>query len=410
MPTTATTETFVDRASKPRSHTLAGVLAAVLALIVTPASFAQLQGGSQRLHEPAVNAEDIEAMQTLLGLSEDQQPVLQEMHAAYVAAFTAEHEKFNELRNELVEDMRSGQDPDAFIVMLEKTTEFRRYRDRSRDAFFTDVKSLLLDEEQTEQFPRYERAWRRMHLGDVDTGALSGGAVDLVQLLNERELDDETTANLDAVIRRYERELDEIIVKRMDLADDFSEQQIELVRADPNFMAHMDDYDRMLDQTRELVLEMRDVTERYQRLFAAAMPESEREAFEIDFKRAYIPLVYDRSPADEAFETADQIESLTEEQQTKLAELQARYVREAAPINDRWAEKRLAWETESMTTMEAFGPGGPSDQELRDLATQRRELDTRFIVLVRETLDDEQREAIPDPTLRRSWRDVEFGG
>ncbi|GEM_PF-2205513 len=399
-----------------RYHIRTGVaraflLAAVAALgLVAPAN-AQLQGGSQRLGEPAVNGDDVEAMVRVLELDEEQREVLTEMHQNYVAEFTTEWDRFQELRGELMDEIRSGRNPDAFVAMLEKTSEFRRYRDRSRDSFFDDVKTLLLGDEQSERFPRYERTWRRMHLSDVDTGALSGGAVDLIELVERRDVPAETQEDLAAVLDRYEREFDEIVKSRMELAEDFSTRQIELFEKDPNPMSHMDAYGEMLDDVRELVVESRELTERYQRLVAAVLPEDERAAFEREFKRAYVPKVYGPSSATEAFDTAAEMGSLSDEQREGLEELRARYEREAGALNDDWAEALLSFEAERMTVMDAFGPGGPSDETLREFATKRRDLDTAYIVRLRdEVLTEEQREAIPDPAMRSRWRDVEFGG
>lgn len=377
--------------------------------LLAPAAQAQLRGGSQRVTEPAVNTEDIDTMVGVLDMTEDQQTVLTEMHASYLERFNAEREKYVEITSTLGEDMRTGRNPDAMVAILEKTTDFRRYRDRSRDEFFDEVKTLLLNDEQTERFPDYERTWRRMHLSDFDTGAISGGAVDLIALTNEYDLGDNVRENLNPVLDRYAREFDEVVKARMALAEEFSTQQIELFEENPNPMSHMDAYGEMLDETRELVLEAREITQRYRRLIAAAMPDDQRQAFEQDVDRAFVPKVYASSPAAEAFDTAAGLESLTEDQRTQLEELRTRYEREAASINDRWAEALLEFEAERMTIMDAFGPGGPSDEEVRAAATERRDLDTTYIGRVRDILTEEQREAIPDPTIRSRWRDTEFG-
>jgi hypothetical protein len=386
------------------------VLAALLAAfaLASPA-FAQLQGGAQNLDEPAVNASDIELMGEMLGLSEDELSLVQGMHAEHVAKHTEAFQRLQEAQRATVEELRNG-NPDARIRLIENVNEFRGFRDRQRDAFFTELKTLLLTEEQGERFPAFERAYRRAHLSDIDTGMLSGGAVDLFALVRERELPDDVREDIDPLLDRYAREFDEIVVKRMELAGEFTERQAELFRTEPNPLNHMDAYQEMLDETREQVLKAREITERYHRLLAAVMPEGERVEFERSFNRAYVPKVYGPSDAERAFDTAESVESVTEEQAAEIGELRERYQREAATINRRWAEALLEYEAEKLTIAEAATMTAPNDETIRELSKSRRELDTRYIRFARQVLDESQREAIPDPDVRESWRDIDFGG
>jgi hypothetical protein len=296
------------------------------------------------------------------------------------------------------------------ISLLEKVLDFRAYRDGVREDLFGEVRELVLSEAQLERWGRFERHHRRQRIDEIDTGALSGGAVDLIGLVNEMDVDPETRENLDSVLDRYAKELDEVIRRRIEMADEFSERQIEgMKERGPNPMAMMDIYEEMFEETREAVLEAREITEKYERLIAASLGEETRGAFRRAFDRAFVPRVYGRSRAAEAVETALSMESLTEGQRTELETLEEAYRREARPINRRWAEALLEHEAERMTIMEVFGPGGVQDEAVREAARARRDLDDRYIEKVAAALTPEQREQLPERS-RGDWRDEEFGG
>lgn len=388
---------------------VAALVFAAFSLGATDAG-AQLRGGSQDLDEAPVTSGDVEDMKVYLGLTDEQSEVAAGLVEAKLAEFEESLERFNAVQQGFQEDLEQNrQDPELLVVLVEKVTEFRHYRDRLREATFKDIRDLVVTEEQGERWMAYERHYRRQRIDEIDTGALSGGSVDLIELVEDREMDDETRENLDSVLERYSKELDDVILKRMELAEDFSQRQIEGMREHgSNFMAMMGEYEKMFDETREVVLKTREITEKYRRLVAATMDEEQRVAFEREFLEEYVPRVYSTSRASDAMDQAEALESVTEEQRAEFASLRERYEREAAPVNKDWADALLKHEEETMTLMEAFGPGGAQNTDVQDAIKTRRELDDRYIKMLRAMLTEEQLGELPDRTTR-DWRNESFG-
>ena len=400
------------RQRPPRYRMLAAFFATVTPLLfLVPAASAQLRGGSQALDQPPVTTSDVEAMARIAELSESQREAVRGMVEVTLAEFEASLERFNEVQEGFREDMRERRgDPELMVTLLEKVTEFRRYRDGLREDLFEEIEQLVLREEQLERWPAFERHHRRQRIDEIDTGAVSGGSVDLIALVEDLELGAELEENLAGVLDRYAKELDEVIRRRIEMADEFSEEQIEVMRENgSNFMAAMPTYERMFEEAREQVLRARAITERYQRLVAQALEGAAQREFVEAFNEEFVPRVYASSRAERVMEQAAGLESLSEEQTAQLAELRERYEREARPINERWAEALLEHEAESMTMMESFGPGGVQNEDVVEASRARRDLDDRYIDRVRALLSEEQLSELPEPPSS-NWRDATFGG
>jgi len=231
---------------------------------------------------------------------------------------------------------------------------------------------------------------------------ISGSTVDLVQVV-EDEFEGEPPQPVADTVRRYEIELDRLLIQREEMRTEMAQRQFEILEEGGNFFTHQDEFTEMFDRSRELDIKVRDLNERYARLVTAAMA-SEGDEVMREFNRRSLPQVYGRSYAEEAFDTVLGLEDLTDDQREQVEGLRSEYEREASIIRDKWAAALKEWQAD-VELMQMFGGGAQGGgPEAREQADAKQELDERFYARVREILTKEQRDVLPERETDGDWR------
>ena len=350
--------------------------------------------------DSAISDNQLEKLGTIAGLTKDQSEAAAMLHEGYQAQVRELQDQMRSRMEAARDAFRESGDPSEFQAMREEMTKVRAERKKLDESFMNDVKALLTDA-QVAKWPKAEMALRRDQL--LRRGMLSGERVDLFRLVDDLKLSEDSRKPIDELLGQYETDLDRELVKR----DAFTEKaigQMDQLREDPAKAQ------AMLEEGRAAGVKVRDVNRRYARQISDMLPEESKAAFDTAFQRESFPNVYRESSVTRGVNAAMGFEDLTEEQRGKIQELNDKYAREAAAMNERLAKA----EEENEMTMTADrmmgggrrfggGGGGGGDEEekpLQKARQERRELDRKTNEALREILTESQREKLPRNDMR----------
>lgn len=354
--------------------------------------------------DSAIGEAQLERYAQMAGMTEDQMQAATMLHEGYQAQVRELQDGMRAKMEAARDAFRESGDPSEFQALREDAAKARADRKRLDESFLNDVKALLTDE-QAAKWPRVEMSVRRDQL--LRRGMLSGERVDLFRLVEEMKLEGDARGTVDEILVQYEADLDRELVKR----DAFTEKAMEQM---PQLMEDPVKAQEMLEEGRAAGVRVRDVNRRYARQIGDVLPADMKASFDSAFQRASFPDVYRESSVSRGVAAAMGFEDLTEEQRVKIQELNEKYVRDAAAVNERLAKAQEENEM-SMTVDRMMGGrwrgGGEGDEPspVQVVRQERRELDRKANEALREILTESQREKLPRNDMR-GGRGGEGGG
>jgi len=398
-----------------RRHLSRGIVAALALsiMVLVPAMDARAQGGmgAGRFFDPPVDSEEIDSLIEIAAVDEATAEAIQDLFQAFLSQFNSASEKIREIFRLAQEEAERNRDPSVFQDAQKKAIEYYGHQLKIRDQLFEDIK-LLLSAEQAETWPKFERLHRRNHLLDNGQNIIAGSSVDLIQLVDDTktEASGSVAPEVTDTLNRYELELDRLLVQSRDLQNEQLEKTQKLMEEGGNFFANMGEWEKMFDEGRKLQVEIREVNTKYARQIAGMLADAQRAEFDTEYNRRANPRVYAKNYVNGAFDTAKGLESLTPEQKVELAALQDQFQREIAPVQAKWDEELVEWQT-NVKMMEMFmGAQAGGTAEAKALEQAKKDLDDRYYARIRALLTEEQVKALPD-RADTNWRnDPAFGG
>jgi hypothetical protein len=377
--------------SRIRSALCLAALALVLTL--TPATRAQFgMGGDPSQFTFPVTRRNIEEYAKRLSMSPEQREGALALHDGYKAGVKAVREEMQKAMRDLMEKVTDSGDwsqmKDAGLVMKPLGEKLEQL-----DAgLLSDIKALLT-EEQAAQFPKIERMRRRDK--DLKFGMLAGTRVDLVAALEALKIDPESDPRLAEAVDAYEVELDRALVTREHAQKD--EQERASKDTEKMMQGDMSALGEMFKRFREIERPVRDLNKSHARRIAGVLPEDARAAFEDEVRRRAFPRVYRDSPAQKAMAAAEKFEDLTDEQRQSIADLKARFAREAEPLNARWVEAIEERDEKGVDPMSMFpGAGGGAKNPIAEPRKARREFDKQVRSKLEAILTEAQKGRLPE--------------
>jgi Spy/CpxP family protein refolding chaperone len=341
----------------------------------------------------------VERYAAVLGLSEDQRAVVDDLFESYSREFTAARVERDEQLGDLRAEARESGDHSVFIEDMPRVTEaFKKESDRLRDRFFDDLR-LLLTAEQDARWSDVERTRRRVET--IGNGSLSGESVDLVRIVEDLDVPAAIAADLAPTMDGYEADLDRALARRNDLRGESSGD----MRSGEMDLGRMEE---TMDDIREASAEVRDVNERYARRISGTLPTDLAERFDRAVRRASFPSVYRETYTSQALGAALEFDDLDADQRAQLERLLEEYEVGLERANERYA-RAIADNEVNQRTAVLTGPGGnpmtvmigEESEELEDVRKERRALNREMLSRVRGLLSPEQRDRLPDREERR---------
>jgi hypothetical protein len=283
--------------------------------------------------------------------------------------------------------------------MREAGAKFRTEKTRLDKTFMSDLKSLLTPEQEG-NWATFERVHRREK--QMDRGLISGERADLVKLVEEAKLAPEAQTKVQPLLAQYEEELDRELVNREKVQEDLMNRMSGM-----QFGPDMDQekMQRMIEEGRDAAKRVREVNRKYARQVQEQLPEDQQFAFAKAFKSASYPDVYRETYANTAIGSALGFADLDANQKQSVQAIRENYARDIAVLNDKLAVAQE--EMEENFSLERMREGGDRTQDgLRELRRQKRELDEATVESLRKVLTPEQQDRLP----QREQRGGQGGG
>ena len=390
-----------------RRLALAGALAALS--LAAPPALAQTSSftvSNTVGQASGLTAGEIEAYARVLGLDEGQAAALDALFEAYRSEFTEARVEMEEAVGDARAEAEELGDWQEMVAIISDASRRLRERAEAAEERLVEDMKLLLTDGQRAELPSFERTRRRMRT--IDRGTLSGESVDLVALVDDTlpEAPDADGA-LRETLERYEVDLDRALVVR----NDAQREQSEAFQSRDPRRLDVEKMTEVMERIREASEAVRSVNHRYARRVESALPSDEREVFADAYRRACHPRIYRDSYVDTLFGAVAGFEELDDAQRLDFDRLRERYGLERAPVDDRWAEAVEESETAEREAVMlggggAFiverGSGEDGEDPVRAARDARRDLDRRYIAMIRERLAPELRDRLPERERRRA--------
>lgn len=354
--------------------------------------------GDRNPFDPPIESAQLDRYAKILGLDADQKTAAQALLEAQIGEFNPAAKAAREKMEAARESFRESRDPSVWRDMGAVFEDLRTKRSAVEKQFFTDVKSLLTDE-QAAKFPIVERTHRRDTT--LARGFMSGERVDLIQLVDKAGLTDQQKADLKATLEQYEVDLDRELVKRNEMYEEGMKSMREAMEKGGGPMAMMDDpkMQELFTKGRDAAIKVRDTNRRFARQLESAMPDDKRTTFADEVRRQSFPMIYRPTYASRVIEAAEKMTDLSDAQKSSLTAMKDSFAREIGAMNTQL-------EAATLESEESWTPGsmmrGGGNEKTDGLRKSRRELVDGTVSKVRELLSEEQRAKLPE-------RNEEFG-
>lgn len=386
------------------------LISLVLAAPWAPGQVVQIMAGDAAdvgpaaMFSPTIARRDLERYEEHLGLDEEQRALAGALFDGYVES----HQQAADAARRAMERMReqAANDDEGAMEDLGKVFEqFHRTAEKAEAQLLDDLRALL-NAEQTERWPAFERMRRRDT--QLRHGSLIGEGLDLIRLVGDLGMNP-TPETVAALLERYEFEIDTAIQERERLQERRAKAMSEAAEEgrgagpDPD---RMQEFQELMEEMRRGGQQVQSVNRRYATKILAALEQPWADRFEQAFRGACHPQVFRKTGVQRTLDAVSRFDDLTPEQRTKLEEVQRVYERELEPLNRQWMEEREKAEEEGQAGL--FGgvvaiAGGEGDhfvqlggtEQEREVYQKRRELGQRIAEQINGILTESQRVRIP---------------
>lgn len=293
--------------------------------------------------------------------------------------------------------------------MFDVTRQFSAKRAELRAAVVDGTKAVLTPE-QAARWDAFERFVRRERA--MSNGALSGESTNLIFIVDEAALPQESVDSLRSTLDAYELDLDQKLRDRDTYLAD-SETRLMKALVDGNNSAA----EQVVKRQVELRRNVRDCNENFRTQIVSALPADQGARFNAAVNEASYRRIYQPSGTQRAIEAALEM-NLEESTRALVQELQASYLTAIGAANDRIAVRTRSTEPDEQVTQatqffamidgtanptemftrnrggRGFGPGS-NDEELGKLYDAKTEINDSYRERLEGLLTPEQVEELP---------------
>ena len=382
------------------SHTAFSALALTcLAGLAAPNASAQISFSSSVVRTgddgpgPTVSEAALKRYSKLLKLDGAQSEAIATLHAAYREVVKAAKDEMNQSMKSGREAAKDGDFEAMGKKIREATEKSSKKQNVATEEFLRDLKSTLTPG-QSEIWPRIERMRRREGMGG--TSMVSGGAVDLFNLVEGVAPSAENLAKIELVLIEYENDLDALLSanskETMKASKELQDGSGEISSMDP------EKFGKFMAVERENGVKVRDLNKRFLARIQGSVDEATRSKLGAEWLRTAFRQVYRESLTTKQLKAALKFEDLSAEDKKKIEELLAGYEKEVAGINDRWAKEQEKADSEAKGDMGMMIMGHDDDEsDLGKVKKSRRDLGKQFRDKLKGMLSDEQKARLPKP-------------
>ena len=374
-------------------------LAAAVAL-TTPAS-AQfgLAGGFQDAFRPGFTTRDVQLAVTMLELDDSQKLILETLYDDYQEDFRTGIDGFRQnmmnMRGEIPAD--GAPDPGQILRVVFGAMNEWRYESRDLVETFNENLKAILNDEQTEAWPAFDR--RLYRLKYLSNGRLAAENLDLLLMVKQMNFPPPQLEALKPLLQEYEVRLDNALRQREAY---FNSSQDDLLLAIQNEGSSADIGIRVAQRQVELRKAVRDINEEYANAVTEALPEDLGAEFLNKVRQKTYVRIFRRTQLQRLFEAAERINTLEPETLEAVKDLHRVYDNELNAFNERLIEATRRYEPENLKNKAALAASQtagrrpqPLPDPLVDEFAKRRDLDVRYIDQLKALLTSEQFGMLP---------------
>jgi hypothetical protein len=375
--------------------------------------------------QPQLTDGEVKHMDELFELDEFQHDMVVSIIEGYEVAFREAMDDFRTRMSDLRDEMRDqpGERRDWRAMaprFIDMQREWETEAEELTNQVLTDIKDVL-SEEQLELWPTLERD-RRRRLTLSSNSQVGGEAVDVIALVEDQELPEESLAAIEDTLESYAVELDVALVERNEAFRGMTSGFERIFGDNPE----PENVDEAMDRVRRARIQLRGVNERYVDLIAGQIDTEYGEELKKQFKEKAYPQIYRDSNADRYFARVLRLENLDEGQRDAIEQLEGDYERRVAVVNDKWS----AMQRKSDEDVPGFMRGGMQflrdrrngqrnaapdpewAEQMRKQAEERRQIREDKQSLVEESIEavwglltEEQRTLAPKPEAQGDRRE-----
>jgi hypothetical protein len=360
--------------------------------------FGRMSEGARRMgmggngqEAPAFNRRQIERMAERMELTEDQKVAAMTLLEGYEEQVRKAQEDARTRRREAMEKFRESQDPAVWDTVRDSATADRDARKKLDTQLLTDL-SAVMTAEQAAKWPSAERALKRGQ--SLRRGLLSAERADIMELVQESELPEQTLKELEPVLSQYELDIERQLAER--------DRLMEAAGMDQMFRMRMsgdnEGLEKFLAERRDAATKVRDINKRYARQIQDALPEDAKPAFAQRFKEESYPDIYRRTQGHRAIDAAWSMSDLSDEQKLKIDDIRNTFTGAADKANATLQTHRDRMEADlTPARLAQEGMRALEDEDMRSAMRARRELDQGVLAQLKDVLTPEQFEKLPKP-------------
>ena len=341
-------------------------------------------GGRGGFGGQTVSSRDIAQFREILEMGDEQSELVDMLYEG----FREQNQTINEeMRAAFQAAREEAEDGGGWEGMRERMEAFQQKREKVEKTFMADFKSILTVE-QLEKWPKVERAHNRSR--HLNRGFVRGERVDLIQVVDDLDLDSAAREEVGVLLEAYEIELDRALMKRVDQYSEGFAEWRELRES-----GDMEGIEKLMQKGREASLRVKEVNDKFARQISGALNEEYKMAFTGAVNLAVYPDVYRSRHAKLAIDAARQFEDLSEDQAARIDGLGETYARRDTAVNAKLV-KSLEEQEENMSFQDFMRRGRGGNDEADELWREKRTLSRDTVEKLREILDDDQIERLPE--------------
>jgi Spy/CpxP family protein refolding chaperone len=278
----------------------------------------------------------------------------------------------------------------------------RWLRDKAalREQLIEDV-AAVIEDEQRDRWPALERHLRRERT--LDESRLSGEQVDLVKLIDEMRLDEETLRGAAPILGAYGETLDAALIARNEFVQTSRVRILEAMQS-----GDTSELLRLIDRELALRETVRDVNETYAQRLAEALPAEHGAALLASYYELGYSHIARATTADRLFDAALEAREIDDATRDALREMHEAYVEERAAWDRRLREivrtnesAQIRRQYERIAARGVDRPDQRSPDPMRQAMQEREQFMDAYVVRIRDLLPDEVFRRLPGASR---WR------
>ena len=347
---------------------------------------------------PKISRRQLDRYERMLKLDEEQKETVGILFEGYSLAMREKQTAYREMFQAYMKSMEGADwsDPGSMDRMrdsqrkfMEDSQQFQKSMVGIDDGFLADIKSVLR-EDQAEAYPRVDRArLREMVMRQSQFGGLGVDLYETLETIFERK---PMPPEVEEAVVRYEEDLERPLRDMWKWGLEMQEKQADMM--DDLMAGDMTAMQEIFEGVSGMMKAVNVTSRDHRRRISNILSEDMRAKFENEYNTRAHPDVYAESTFTKAAKSAAAMGSLSDDQRTRLTELRSAYDKQAATVNQSWAD--TVDQQKDELGMQYYMTMAMGNDEINAAVEKRNALDKEFRNRLEAILTAEQRAELPE--------------